>query len=71
MWRSILFPSAGECEKLLAEAKAGLVESDVTHVFCSPAEHQSTRVMWTPPLRESFAYPFLVLQMLLLTYILR
>ncbi|XP_054416744.1 LOW QUALITY PROTEIN: probable C-mannosyltransferase DPY19L2 [Pongo abelii] len=43
----------------------------ITALCCFFNHGEATRVMWTPPLRESFSCPFLVLQMYTLTLILR
>ncbi|XP_063670235.1 putative C-mannosyltransferase DPY19L2P2 isoform X2 [Pan troglodytes] len=43
----------------------------ITVLCCFFNHGEVTHVMWTQPLRESFSYPFLVLQMYILTLILR
>uniref|UniRef100_H2ZHL2 C-mannosyltransferase DPY19L1 n=1 Tax=Ciona savignyi TaxID=51511 RepID=H2ZHL2_CIOSA len=32
---------------------------------------EATRVMWTPPLRESYSFPFLILELLLVTHMIK
>ncbi|XP_055354796.1 probable C-mannosyltransferase DPY19L1 [Paramacrobiotus metropolitanus] len=44
----------------------------VITLLCFLFNHgEATRVMWTPPLRESFGYPFFVMEMLAVAYLLK
>ena len=45
--------------------------SGIIGCLCYIYNHsEATRVMWTPALRESFSFPFHILQMIALTYFL-
>ncbi|CAF3351260.1 unnamed protein product [Rotaria sp. Silwood1] len=52
----------------LSKSILGGIITTLAYIF---NHDEATRVMWTPPLRESFSFPFHVLQLFVVTYILQ
>ncbi|EDO33159.1 predicted protein [Nematostella vectensis] len=60
------------CFFILCFYLSGSILGGVLGTLCYFFNHgEATRVMWTPPLRESFSYPYLVAQLLVVTFTLR
>ncbi|XP_031552907.1 probable C-mannosyltransferase DPY19L1 [Actinia tenebrosa] len=60
------------CFFILCYYLSGSILGGILGTLCYFYNHgEATRVMWTPPLRESFSYPFLVAQLLVVTYTIK
>ncbi|KAL3089508.1 hypothetical protein niasHS_006892 [Heterodera schachtii] len=64
---SLVLPSIFFCGTLFSGYIGGLLSASA-FVF---NQGEATRVQWTPPLRESFAFPMFMIQTVLLTHILQ